>query len=172
MDDLARLIKTFWTQSDASVTSKLDALLGTASLRDPRVGQFLLSVMTDRREPLEVRVQALKLVRDRDLVNGPRDQAAAALLQVVDDSCPPALRLHAALALGEFTDVAHVPAGLGAVARDPAVPLDIRYSAFTSLQRCGPTQECVALLRQLLPDDALGASARTLLVSWRIGELP
>jgi len=127
--------------------------------------------MTDPQEPVEVRVQALKRVRDRDLVQGPRGRAAAALLQVVDDSCPPALRLHAALALGEFTDVTHVPAGLGAVAQDPAVPLDIRYSAFTSLQRIGPTPQCVAILRHLLTDDALGASARSLLLSWRIGDL-
>jgi hypothetical protein len=76
------------------------------------------------------------------------------------------------LALAEFTDVAGIPVGLGAVAQNPDIPLDIRYSAFTSLQRVGPTQECIALLRQLLVDDALGAAARTLLESWRIRELP
>jgi HEAT repeat protein len=172
MDNVARLIGIFKARSDASVASKLDALMDIEHLHDPRVVQFLLGVMTDQREPVEVRAQALKHVRDRDPVDGPREPAAAALLQVIHDSCPPLLRLHAALALAEFTDIAGVPAGLGAVARDPAVPLDIRYSAFTSLQRIGPTLECVAALRQLLADEALGASARSLLVSWRIGELP
>jgi hypothetical protein len=172
MDNVARLIGKFTARSDASVASKLDALMDIEGLRDPRVVQFLLGVMTDHREQVEVRVQALKRVRDRDPVDGPPEPAAAALMQVVHDSCQPLLRLHAALALAEFTDVIGVPAGLGAVARDPAVPLDIRYSAFTSLQRIGPTLECVAFLRQLLADDALGASARSLLLSWRIVELP
>jgi hypothetical protein len=171
MDNVERLIGTFVARSDAPVACKLDALMDIERQRDPRVVQFLLGVMTDHREPVEVRVQALKRVRDRDPVDGPPEPAATTLLQVVHDSGPPPLRLHAALALGGFIDVAGVPAGLGAVALDPTVPIDIRYSAFTSLERTGPTPECVAYLRQLLADDALGASARSLLFSWRIGEL-
>jgi hypothetical protein len=171
MDNVERLIGTFVARSDAPVACKLDALMDIEHLRGPRVVQFLLGVMTDQREPLEVRVLALKRVRDRDPVDGPPEPAATALLQVVHDACPPPLRLHAALALAGFIDVAGVPAGLGVVAQDTALPLDVRYSAFTSLQRLGPTPECVALLRRLLEDDALGASARSLLFSWRIGEL-
>jgi hypothetical protein len=172
MDDVARLIGIFQARSDASVASKLDALMDVERLNDPRIVQFLLGVMTDRRQPVEVRVQALKRVRDRQFVDRSRESAAATLLEVVRDSCAPPLRLHAALALAEFTDVAGVPAGLGAIARDPSAPLDIRYTTFTSLERTGPTPECVALLRQLLADDALGASARSLLLSWRIGQTP
>jgi hypothetical protein len=172
MDDVARLIGAFRAHSDASVASKLDTIMEVERLRDPRVPRFLLEVMTDQQEPVEVRVHALKRLRNRDLVDRPREPAAAALLHVVHDSSPPPLRLHAALALAEFTDVAGVPAGLGAVARDPTVPLDIRYSAFTSLECTGPTPECIALLRQLLADDVLGASAGSLLLSWRIGEPP
>ncbi|HEY2592620.1 MAG TPA: hypothetical protein VGK33_01830 [Chloroflexota bacterium] len=148
------MIGTFKARSDASVACKLDALMDIERVRDPRVMQFLIGVMADQREPVEVRVQALKRVRDGAPADGPREPAAAALLQVIHDSSASSLRFHAALALAEFTDVAGVRDGLGAVARDPAVPLDIRYSAFTSLQRGGPSPECVVLLRQLLADEA------------------
>src|SRR5258708_7154301 len=49
----------------------------------------------------------------------------------------------------------------------PRRALDLRYSAFTSLQRAGPTSESVSLLRQLTEDETLGRSARSLLSTWQ-----
>jgi len=51
---------------------------------------------------------------------------------------------------------------------DPGETIDVRYSAFTSLQRAGPTAKCVAILRQLSADGILGRSARSLLSLWRL----
>jgi hypothetical protein len=76
--------------------------------------------------------------------------------------------VHGAVALAEFADVDGVPAGLAAVTLNPELPLDLRYSAFTSLQRAGPDSACVAFVRQLLADEELGAAARSLLSAWRI----
>lgn len=151
--------------------SKLDALMDIEQLHDPRVVPFMLEVLSDEHEPVQVRVHVLKRLRDPSLTSGVRQAVANALLGLVVDGCAPQLRLQAALALGEFTDIDGVPAGLGVVVRDPDVPLDLRYSAFTARARTGPTPECVALLRQLLSDDALGASARSPLLSWRAAEL-
>jgi hypothetical protein len=72
------------------------------------------------------------------------------------------------LALAEFADIDGVPAALGELALDADLPLDVRYYAFTSLERAGATTECVALVRRLVSDDTLGAAARSLLLSWRI----
>jgi hypothetical protein len=74
------------------------------------------------------------------------------------------------VALAEFTDVDGVPRALGRLTLERDESLDVRYSAFTSLERAGPTPECVAFLRELLSDDALGVSASTLMSLWRIGE--
>jgi hypothetical protein len=60
-----------------------------------------------------------------------------------------------------------VPYALGNITLDDALPIDVRYSAFTSLERAGPTAECVALLRQLSTDETLGRSAQNLLSAWR-----
>jgi hypothetical protein len=156
---------------DPSIAAKLDALMDIERLSDRRVVPFLIDVLTDAREPAEVRLHALKRVRDGTLINleGFREPVARAMLRLLQDQHHPQLRLHAALALAEFTEVDGVPTALGATALDPDVPLDLRYSAFTSLERASPAPECVALVRQLLADDALGVSASSLLSLWRLG---
>jgi HEAT repeat protein len=80
----------------------------------------------------------------------------------------PDLRLQAALTLGEFTDVEGVLPTLGALALEPHESIDLRYAAFTSLERAGPTTECINLLRQLSKDDMLGRSAQSAQVRWRV----
>jgi hypothetical protein len=60
------------------------------------------------------------------------------------------------LALAEFTEIDGVPATLSGLALDPCETIDVRYFAFTSLQRAGPTTESVALLRKLSADEVLG----------------
>ena len=38
--------------------------------------------------------------------------------------------------------------------------IDLRYAAFTSIERAGPTPQSIAVLRQIAHDDALGDSPR------------
>jgi hypothetical protein len=51
---------------------------------------------------------------------------------------------------------------------EPEESIDLRYSAFTSLERAGPTSECINLLRQLSNDEILGCTARSSLMRWRL----
>jgi hypothetical protein len=168
MDEAGRRIEAFGGRATSSVVSRLDALPDLERLGDPRVVPFLLEVLADRREPTEVRLHVLRRLRDARLIAGYRPAVAEAIGRVVLDRASPDLRLPAALALAEFTDSDDVVTTLGGLALDPAEPIDVRYLAFTSLQRAGPTTGCVVLLRQLLPDEALGRSARRLLASWRL----
>ena len=168
MDDVERLIEAFRARSTRSVLSKLDALLDLEQLDDPRIVPFLLHVLADQREPTEVRIHVLKRLRNGSLSSENRSLVAEAILQVVSDRSTPDLRLQAVLALAEFTDIDRVPATLGSLALDPGETIDVRYSAFTSFQRAGPTVECVAILRRLLADGMLGRSARTLLSLWHL----
>jgi hypothetical protein len=93
---------------------------------------------------------------------------ADVILDVVSDRSIPDLRRQASLATAEFTDIAGVPTRLGRLALNSDEPIDLRYSALTSLQRAGFTPECVAPLRQLSQDATLGRSARSLLSLWRL----
>src|SRR5207253_10479495 len=167
MDDVERLIEAFRARSRWSVLSKLDALLDLEQLDDPRIVPFLLHVLADQHEPTEVRIHVLKRLRNGRLQPADRQSVAEAVLMVLSDRSSPDLRLQAVLALAEFTSINGVPATLGSLALDSGETIDVRYSAFTSLQRAGPTVECVAVLRQLLVDGMLGRSARTLLSLWR-----
>ena len=78
------------------------------------------------------------------------------------------LRLQAALALGEFAQIDGVLARLSAVCLAQDESIDLRYAAFTSLERAGPTPECIALLRQVSNDDTLGSAARSVLLAWHV----
>jgi len=166
MDDVERLIEAFRARSTWSVLSKLDALLDLEQLDDRRIVPFLLHVLADQREPTEVRIHVLKRLRNGRLQPAERQSVAEAVLMVLSDRSSPDLRLQAVLALAEFTSINGVLATLGSLALDPGETIDVRYSAFTSLQRAGSTPECVALLRQLSEDATLGRSARSLLSLW------
>jgi hypothetical protein len=168
MDEVEQLIKAYESRAALSVVSKLGVLIDLEGLRDPRIVPFLLRVLADRREPTEVRIHVLKRLRNGRLIPECRPLVAEAILQVVSDRSSPDLRLQASLALAEFTDIAGVPTRLGRLALDSDEPIDLRYSAFTSLQRAGSTPECVTLLRELTTDEMLGRSARSLLSLWRL----
>ena len=137
-------------------------------LRDPRIVPLLPRVLADRLDLTEVRIHVLKRLRNGRLRPECRPLVADVILEVVSDQSNPDLRLQASLALAEFTDIAGVPTRLRRLALDSDEPIDLRYSAFTSLQRAGSTSECVTLLRELTTDGMLGRSARSLLSLWRL----
>lgn len=167
MNQVEQLSNAYESQAALSAVSRLGVLIDLEGLRDPRIVPFLVRVLADRREPTEVRIHVLKRLRNGRLAPEDRPLVAAAILQVISERSNPELRLQASLALAEFTDIAAVPTRLGCLALDQEEPIDLRYSAFTSLQRAGATPDCVAALRQLSADGMLGPSARSLLSVWR-----
>ena len=168
MDQVERLIKAYESRAYLSVASKLGVLIDCEQLRHPRIVPFLVRVLEDRREFTAVRIYALKQLRNGRPSPADRPLVAAAMLRIISDGPSSDLRLQASLALAEFTDIPGVPTRLCDVALDSDEPIDLRYSAFTSLQRAGATPECVALLRELAMDGLLGPSARSLLSLWRL----
>jgi hypothetical protein len=168
MDEVARLIEMFGARPMSAALAKLDVLMDLERLRDPRIVPFLVQVLRDREQPKEVRIHVLKKLRNGALPSVERHDVAEAIIDVLSDGSSLDLRLQAALALAEFTQVDGVTAALGGLALDADEPLDLRYSAFTSLERAGPTSECVAILRQLSRDETLGGSARSVLSTWHL----
>jgi HEAT repeat protein len=166
--DAQRYIEAFEAHAMSSVRAKLDALLALERLHDPRVVPFFIQVLANRGEPTPVRIRVLKRLRNGNPIPEYRSEIAAAMVDVLADRSCPDLRMQAALALAVFADTDAVALALGGIALDSDEPIDLRYSAFTSLQRAGPTPECVDLFRQLSADEALGRSARSVLSSWRV----
>jgi hypothetical protein len=171
MDELERLVDAYGMRASSSVACKLDVLMDIQQIHDPRVVPFLLRVLGDRHEAEEVRIYVLKQLRNGGglLVPVDRPPVARAIGGVLaDKSTTDLLRLQAALALGEFTEIAGVLSRLSAVCLAQDESIDLRYAAFTSLERDGPTPECIALLRQMSNDETLGPAGRSVLAAWHI----
>src|SRR5215213_7557429 len=132
----------------------------------PRVVEFLAAVVTDAEEPTDVRLDALRRLREASQQPDERARMADASLLVLPRQSTSQLRLLAALVLGDVADVRGVLEALGALARDADEPIELRYNAFTSLQQAGPTRECRALLQALSDDETLGPSARAVIRAW------
>jgi HEAT repeat protein len=171
MDELERLARAYRVRPMSSVASKLDVLMKLQRVRDSRVVPFLLTVLGDRDEPDHVRAYVVKQLRTNDglLIATERGPAARAIERVLAGDSSPELRLEAALALGEFIEIDGVLEQLNGVCLASDESIDLRYGAFTSLQRAGPTSECVAMLRRLASDETLGQAALTVLTAWRVG---
>ena len=170
MDELERLVEAYRMRTSASVASKLAVLMDLEQIRDPRVVPFLLKVLGDRHENEDVRIYVLKQLRNGSGLLVPADgqPVAKAIADVLAIKSATDLRLQAALALGEFVQIDGVLARLSAVCLAQDESIDLRYAAFTSLERAGPTPECIALLRQVSNDDTLGSAARSVLSAWHI----
>jgi hypothetical protein len=147
--------------------TKLDRLMDLERLDDPRIVPFLVGVLADETQPMEVRIHLIRRLRNGRLTPDERRLVAALLCRLPRRDGQLDLWLQTALALGEFTDVDGVVAALATLALASDEPLDLRYSAFTSMQRAGPTPECVVLLQELSRDETLGRAAVNILAEWR-----
>jgi hypothetical protein len=139
-------------------------------IRAARVVPDLLEVLGEPDEPDRARIRVLNELRRRDRFLSSTDRAAAAkaIADVLADGVNEELRLQAALALGEFTDIDRVLQRLSTISLAGNESIDLRYTAFTSLERGGPSPECIALLRHISTDETLGRCARSVLSAWHI----
>jgi hypothetical protein len=168
LDKAARLIEAFRARPTPSVLAKLDMLLQLGQLDDPHIVPFLVAVVADPAEPNEVRIDALKRLSDGPRLAPYRRPVAEAIMRLLRESASLGLRLQATLALAELAAVDGVLTTLGGLVLDPAETIDVRYAAFTSLERGGPTPESIALLCQLTADETFGHAARSLLARWKL----
>jgi hypothetical protein len=170
MDQLERLIQAYQLRLSASSLSKLDVLMDIERIHDDHVVPFLLTILGDSEESEDVRIYVLKRLRNGNglVTPGHRLAVANTIGKVSEERRATDLRLEAALALGEFIEIDGVLTLLINLCFAKDESIDLRYAAFTSLERAGPTPECVALLRQLSTDETLGRSARSVLSAWHI----
>jgi hypothetical protein len=169
VDDVERLIAAFRAPDDGSpIQRKLNLLLEVDRYHDPRSVPFLVDTLGDPSEAVEIRIECIRRLRNGYLSPANRPEAAQALVEVLADAEHQDLRLEALLALGDFTDIPSVQTALGTLALRLSEPVDLRYTAFTSLERAGPMPLTIQLFRQLAADEILGPSARSVLRLWRV----
>jgi hypothetical protein len=168
MEHVEQALAEFTARRQLSAASKIDALLSIEGLSEPRVLPFLLQVVVDTQQLPEVRAHVIKALRIRHLATDERAAVGAAIGRVLGDRQSAEVRVQAALTLAEFTDVEGVTRILGTIALDDTEPLDLRYSAFTSLERAMPGSECVDILHQLCIDETFDRLASKVLSTWNL----
>jgi hypothetical protein len=170
MTEFERLVRIYRMRATSAAGSRLDVLLDLERIRDPGVLPFLIEVLTNRRESLDVRMYVVKRLRSRDCLPTSADRLsiATALCNVLADDPNQNLRLQAALTLGDFHEADGVLARLFTVALAAAESGDLRYAAFDSIERAGPAPESITLMRQLASEETLGNAARRVLSAWNV----
>ena len=167
MDEVEQLMHAFYSFQGPSATAwKLDTVLGLSALHDSRVFAFLVRLLSDNRESPDVRLDVLTRLRALDLNPVERALVASTMVDVLGRDVDARLRLNAALALGDFIEAEHVVDRLGTVVLSERESFDLRYAAFSSLERAGPIAAVVAVFEQLTSDDLLGPSAVSMLQTW------
>jgi len=171
MDELQRLVDLYLGRRSSTVNSRLDALIDLERVRDPRVVPFLLEVLGDPHESEAVRIHVLRQLRNGTGVLVPADRpgVAKAIGDVLANASTEDIRLQAALALGDYTQIDGVLSTLTVISLAQDESIDLRYAAFTSIERAGPTFEAIAVLRQITRDETLGDAARGVLSAWHVG---
>jgi hypothetical protein len=168
MDELQRLIDAYRLPASSVAGSKLGLLRRIEHIRDRRVVPFLLGVLSDPCEADDVRIYLMRRLRNGNglVPSTERSAVAHAISVVLKDEAAEELRLEAALALGEFIQIDGVLSTLGAVVLAQDESIDLRYAAFTSVERAGPILESISLLRVIASDETFGNSARRVLSAW------
>jgi hypothetical protein len=154
----------------ASRAWKLGVVIGVERIPDDRVVPFLVEVLIDDRQPIDLRLHILRRIRNGPIRVEEHARVVAALIPLLRETSNADLRADIILALGALTEVDGVLPLLGGIAMDESLPLDLRYSAFMSLERAGPTEHAIAVLRVLAHDETLGRTARSTLLAWRVAQ--
>jgi hypothetical protein len=170
MNDLERLVTAYRARASSSAKSKLEVLMDLDRVPDSGVVPFLLKVLEDPHECDEVRIYVVKRLRSRHRFPVPVDRQvlARSVSKLLTDESNVQLRLQVALTLGDFTDIHGVLAWLSAVSLAADESIDLRYAAFTSVERAGPTAESIAAMRRIAGDETLGDAARSVLAAWHV----
>jgi hypothetical protein len=172
MAEFERLVSVYRMRATSAARSRLDVLLDLERIRDPGVVPFLIEVLTNRRESTVVRMYVVKRLRSRDCfpTSADRPSIATALCSVLADDANQDLRLQAALALADYCDADGVLARLFTLALAVEQSVDLRYTAFASIERAGPMPESIMLMCQLANDETLGDAARRVLSAWNVDQ--
>jgi hypothetical protein len=165
MDEVERLTGRLTAMEPIPATEMISILVQLDRFRDPRVVPLVLRLVVDETMRKAVRIHALRMLRNGRLTSDERGDVAETLCTLLSGAFDSDVRLEAALALGEFTDMPNVLTALGSIALAHE-RVDLRYAAFMSVERGEPTSELIDLLRNLSSDETLGPSARRVLSAW------
>jgi len=176
MDHVAKLIDAFshpsaadrqWPTYDGQNAFKCEIVRQLEDYTDdPRVLTFFLAVLADHNEFDLARIDMLEMLEWKPWTEDERAAIWPIVLQSVLHDPDEVVRSYAAMALNTYQNVPQVVAAAESVVRNRTEERNVRSSAFSILERLGPTDRVVTLLRDLCSDEEFAPTALRLLREW------
>ncbi len=172
--DVEDLISAFDAQQPTDVRGqeyggKIEIVKKVERSDDVRVLPFLLRVATDEHEYDLARMEVLTDLRLRTYANDDdRLTVGRAVMHVLLNDPDDDVRNYAAIAMRRFMDVPGALASVQQVLDNQDEEVVLRSSAFASMQRLGPTDQTIDIMRALIADSEFAKSASRILSEWGV----
>ncbi|HEV2765512.1 MAG TPA: hypothetical protein VGV38_21190 [Pyrinomonadaceae bacterium] len=167
MDEVGSLIERFEAETASRKVSVLRELEERAG--DERVWPFLMKVAADEAEYDLARIEALKIMGLKEGEDEEVDRQIGQVIQRILAADPDDdVRNYAATAASRYVEVGGVLEELEKIVLDPDEDVDIRWSAFASVEEMGPTNQSKKIMNKALRDEVFKDYTERVLKTWQV----
>jgi hypothetical protein len=165
-DLIARFRNALITGQESN--AKIDCLMELIRFDDPRIDGFLVDVAGSADEYDLARIQALKVLEQRAVETGARDDVVRMISGVLEHEGDDEIRSYAARALAGFIDVRGALDIAAGLVLDPNEDDDVRHNAFFAIERSKPTPQAIAAMKRCREEAKFSSGASRVLRFWGI----
>lgn len=172
MDEVGVLIGRFEDEDTDSLpeidtSKKVDIVRRLENLTDERVLPFFMRVLASQQEYDLARIEILRILEVRRARDAHEGELIGKLIQRMLSSDPDDdVRNYAAMAISSYMDVKGSLEVVEGIIFNVEEEINLRWNAFTAVERMGPTREGELMLHRLLKDDQFKGSAQRVLSQW------
>lgn len=175
MDIIKELIMNYLSEEtqklDDPDRSKKPAIIKSLEeyASDVSVLAFMLQVASDRTELDLARIEALKVLEiRRPIAQREHERIAAVLKEILQSDKDDDVRSYAAIAAASYMAEKSLREEVTRVLGNKEEDRNLRWNAFTAIERMGRTAETVEIMRIIGEDPEFLDSARRILASWHL----
>ena len=171
MDEVAQNIDSFEQAPPRDMLAhgqqKVEILHILEDSGDPRIPAFLLRVVSDMEQYDMARISALEILRFNTYDEPYYDQIGLRLCFLAQNDKDPDVRIHAALALGNYIKAPGVVEAVLKIGSDSREDTIVRDNAIAALEKIAPDPALIAAVVALTADPIMGSAAQWVLDTWQ-----
>lgn len=174
MDEVGHLISTFKEENTKSLDNvdfsrKVRIIMELEGVDDDRVLPFFLETVMNEDEYDLARIEILKILEIRESNDKDEHQKIGHIVKNIlmndpDDD----VRNYAAMTVSNFMDVEGVIEQIVKIIFNVEEDINLRWNAFTAVEKMGPTQQSLEILQKCLSEDEFKKSVLLILNRWNI----
>lgn len=171
MEQVQQLIAAFHNQQQNKKNEYPGKMTIIRSLEErdtPEVLTFFLQTVANPQEYDLARMEILKILRLYKSDEQQRQNIAQVLVTIVKEDQDDLVRSYAIMALRNYTGIEQVDDVVERVVTDEDEDEDLRFNAFSVLERIGPNERTRRLLQDLAEDEVLGSAVKRVRKTWNV----